>query len=141
MFKRPEELIVLILALLWVALTYFTAAYFIADNYTVLLITSLTFVWAVVCFVIWQRNLSRMVWPLFLGALVACWWPLLDWLAVKDILLAGAQNDAILVAKPWYAGWTFKLILAAVPVLAAYFVKWKRAKQRKLNSASSFTPQ
>lgn len=36
MFKRPEEIIVLILAVLWIAGTYFLAALFGADAYTVL---------------------------------------------------------------------------------------------------------
>ena len=75
MFKRPEEIIVLILALLWVALSYYFAAILISDAYTILLITVLTFVWAAICFLLWQRNLSRHIWPLFLGRLVACGWP------------------------------------------------------------------
>lgn len=138
MFKRPEELIVLVLALLWVALTYFAAASFIADAPTVWLIAGFTFAWAAVCFVLWQRNFSRLIWPLFLGFLVACWWPLLDWIAVKDLVVSEAQSETVLLAKPWYATWTFKLILAAVPVLAGYFFKWKRAKHRKLQAASNF---
>ena len=56
MFKRPEEIIVLILALLWVALSYYFAAILISDAYTILLITVLTFVWAAICFLLWQRN-------------------------------------------------------------------------------------
>ena len=43
MFKRPEEIIVLILALLWVVLSYYIAAILISDAYTILLITVLTF--------------------------------------------------------------------------------------------------
>ena len=81
MFKRPEEIIVLILALLWVGLSYYFAAILISDAYTILLITVLTFVWAAICFLLWQRNLSRHIWPLFLGSLVACWWPYFTWLA------------------------------------------------------------
>ena len=50
MFKRPEEIIVLILALLWVGLSYYFAAILISDAYTILLITVLTFVWVVICF-------------------------------------------------------------------------------------------
>lgn len=138
MFKRPEELIVLILGLLWVALTYFLTASFGADTYTVLLITGLTLVWAVVCFVLWQKNLSHMIWPLFLGCLVACWWPLLDWFAIKDFIIPGAESQAIVVAKPWYAGWTFKIILALIPVGLGYFIKLKRARQNKIKTASSF---
>ncbi|QEY24676.1 hypothetical protein [Neisseria animalis] len=134
MFKRPEELIVLVLALLWVALTYFGSASFGADAATVFLITGLTLAWAAVCFLLWQRNLSRMIWPLFLGALAACWWPLLDWYAVKDIPAAGN----IPTDTPWYAGWTFKGILAAIPVIIGYLAKWKRARRLKREQAANF---
>ena len=61
MFKRPEEIIVLILALLWVGLSYYFAAILISDAYTILLITVLTFVWVAICFLLWQRNLSRHI--------------------------------------------------------------------------------
>ena len=61
MFKRPEEIIVLVLALLWVALSYYFAAILILDAYTILLITVLTFIWAIACFLLWQRNLSRHI--------------------------------------------------------------------------------
>ena len=49
MFKRPEEIIVLVLAVIWVVLTYFIAAFLGADTYTIFLITGLTLVWAGVC--------------------------------------------------------------------------------------------
>ena len=65
MFKRPEEIIVLVLAVLWVVLTYFLAAYCGADAYTVILITGLTLVWAAVCFRFWQKGWERNIWPVF----------------------------------------------------------------------------
>ena len=129
MFKRPEEFIMAILAVLWVVLTYFLADYFGAPTHTALLITALTLIWAVVFFIVWQRNVSRLVWPLFLGLLVACWWPFLDWYAVSDILVPGASTDTIVIAKPWYATWTFKLIIAAIPALLDYALKWKMKRK------------
>ncbi|STZ76423.1 hypothetical protein [Bergeriella denitrificans] len=137
MFKRPEELIVLVLALLWVALTYFGAASLGADAATVFLITGLTLAWAAVCFLLWQRNLSRLIWPFFLGALAACWWPLADWYAVKDLPAAAAAQAEM----PWYAGWTFKGIWAALPVLLGYTFLWKRTRRRKLAEAANFRPE
>ncbi|MCF7521339.1 hypothetical protein L4G92_04655 [Neisseria sp. ZJ106] len=128
MFKRPEELIVLILALAWTALSYFAAAAFSGDAYTVLLITISTAVWAAVCFLIWQRNLSRHVWPLFLGTLTACWWPLLN-------RLDGGNTSG---EAAWYAGWTFKLILALIPAAAGYAYKWKKARRLKIENARNF---
>ncbi|ASK28351.1 hypothetical protein [Neisseria chenwenguii] len=138
MFKRPEEIIVLLLAVLWAVLTYFTAAYLTGDAYTMFLITGLTLVWAVVCFVLWQRGLSLTVWPLFLGFLVVCWWPLLDWYAVKDLIAAGIDTQAAPIDKPWYVTWTFKIILALIPAAAGYLYKFKRARAAKRQAATNF---
>ncbi|VEJ21365.1 hypothetical protein [Neisseria animaloris] len=131
MFKRPEELIVAILAALWVILTYLIANYFGAPSQTKLLITALTLIWAAVCFVLWQRNLSRTIWPFFLGLLAACWWPYLDWIAVRNIVVSGTVTDTILIAKPWYATWTFKCVLAVIPVILGYALKWKMSSAHK----------
>ena len=46
MFKRPEELIMAVLAALWVVFTYFLASYFGAPTQTALLITAFTLIWA-----------------------------------------------------------------------------------------------
>ena len=118
------------LPLFWVVLTYFIAAFLGADTYTIFLITGLTLVWAGVCFRLWQINLSRNIWPLFLGSLVMCWWPYLDWYAIKDIVVPASGGEAIIVTKPWYASWTFKFILSMIPVALGYSFKWKQAKKR-----------
>ncbi|MBF0803439.1 MULTISPECIES: hypothetical protein [Neisseria] len=131
MFKRPEELIVAVLAALWVVLAYLAADYLGAPAQTKLLISALTLICTALCFILWQRNLSRAVWPFFLGMLTACWWPYLDWMAVRDILVPGAESSAIIINKPWYAGWTFKTILAAAPVVLGYAVKWKLHSKHK----------
>ena len=69
MFKRPEELIMAALAALWVVFTYFLASYFGAPTQTALLITAFTLIWAALFFILWQRNLTSMIWPVFLGLL------------------------------------------------------------------------
>ncbi|MCS4533343.1 hypothetical protein [Neisseria montereyensis] len=126
MFKRPEEFIVAILAALWVVLTYLITDYFGAPTQTKLLISALTLICAAVCFILWQRHLSRAIWPFFFGLLVACWWPYLDWVAVRDILVSdGNVSNTIVIAKPWYATWTFKWIIAVIPVILGYAIKWK----------------
>lgn len=125
MFKRPEELIMAVLAALWVVLTYFAASYFGAPVHTALLICTLTLIWAAILFLLWQRDRIRLIWPLFLGLLTACWWPLLDWYAVSKFVEPGAVADTIVINKPWFASWTFKIILALVPTVAAYAVKYK----------------
>ncbi|MDO4997585.1 MAG: hypothetical protein Q4E16_02935 [Neisseria sp.] len=131
MFKRPEELIMAVLAALWVAFTYFMATYFNAPSQTALLIAALTLIWAVVFFILWQRNLTRHIYPIFLGLLIACWWPFLDWYAISGIVSTNALNDTIIVSKPWYATWTFKLIIALVPVLLGYAFKFKQYRKNK----------
>ena len=131
MFKRPEELIMAVLAGLWVVLTYFAAAYFGAPGQTAMLIAVLTLVWAVLLFLLWQRDRARLLWPLFLGLLVACWWPFLDWYAAQSIVIPATSADTIVINKPWYASWTFKTILALIPTVAGYALKIKQYRHRK----------
>lgn len=127
MFKRPEELIMAVLAALWVVLTFFLVSYFGAPTQTALLISALTLIWAAVFFMLWQRHLTSWIWPVFLGLLVACWWPYLDWYAVRDLIAADVAGETIVVGKPWYATWTFKGILAVIPVVLGYGMRWKFA--------------
>ncbi|MCP2041385.1 putative neutral ceramidase superfamily lipid hydrolase [Neisseria sp. HSC-16F19] len=124
MLNRPEELIMAVLAGLWVVLTYLLADYIGIHTHTALLITALSLIWAAVFFMLWQRSRIRWIWPLFLGLLVACWWPALDWLAVKDIAMDNADG-LIVLSRPWYATWTAKLIYAAIPILIGYIIIWK----------------
>ena len=107
--KKPEEIIMAVLAALWVILTYFVLTYIGAHLETSLTITGLTLLWCVVAFVFWQKNLMAWLWPVFIGLLIACWWPFWD----------------------WYATWAFKFAIAIVPTLIAYFAAWKLAQKRK----------
>lgn len=125
MLSKPEEFIMAVLASLWVVLTYFMASYAGMPVHTALLITVLTLLWALVLFLLWQRNRTRLLWPVFLGLLVACWWPALDWLAVKDLLIPGVESSTIILNLPWYATWTAKLIYALLPILGGYAMMWK----------------
>ena len=134
MFKRPEEFIMAILAGLWVALTYFIVHYLGAVTQTSLMITGFTLLWSIAFFALWQRNLTRAIWPLFIGLLVACWWPYLDWMSIRNLLLPGAETDTIILAKPWYAIWTFKLILSVIPTLLGYLLMFQQRKKNKLSA-------
>ena len=131
MFKRPEELIMAILATLWIIFTYFTATYLGTPIQTALLIALLTLVWASIFFMLWQHNRTAWLWPLFLGLLVACWWPFLDWYAIRNIVPTG--SGTIIVNKPWYASWTFKIILALLPTLVGYIWRIKQHRKQKFN--------
>lgn len=129
--KRPEEIIMAVIAALWVVLTYLAADYIGAPSQTALLITALTLLVLIPAFLLWQRNRIAWVWPLFAGLLTACWWPMLDWLAVKDVLAAGAVTDILLLQRPWYAGMTFKICLALTPTVLLYILLWRRRQRLK----------
>lgn len=123
MFQKPEELIMAILFAFWVVITYFLSAYFTgATTKYVFLISGFTAVWAFVSFLLWQAGKLGRLFPLVLGALVACWWSWLDWLA---------NRDATEFVIKWYNGWTFKLILAMIPVIVGYFYQWKQSRKLK----------
>lgn len=133
MFDRPEEIIMAVLAALWIVATYVLASAFGASAKYIWLITGLTAVWSLVSFLLWQGNRTHLLWPLLLGLLVACWWPYLDWIAVRNLAPAAATADGVIVLqKPWYASWTFKLILSALPLIGGYVWKFYAARQRKL---------
>ena len=57
--------------------------------------------------------------------------PLLDWYAVSKFVEPGAVADTIVINKPWFASWTFKIILALVPTVAAYAVKYKHYRNHR----------
>ena len=130
--KKPEEIIMAVLAALWVILTYFVLNYFGTDIVTTLTITGCSLLWVIVAFVFWQKSLMAWLWPIFIGLLVACWWPILDWLYFH---LSGMDtsliNEVTMVEKRWYATWTFKLFIAIIPTLIAYVAAWKLAQKRK----------
>ncbi|MDK4564548.1 hypothetical protein [Kingella kingae] len=133
MFKRPEEVIMAILALLYLVLTYFLAGWATAASvkYT-FLILGFNAVWAIAAFLLWQADRIRWLVPLLLGVLVLCWTPWLDWFMLRDVLPA-ADGSVLLPPRPWYATWWFKGILALIPVVAGYIWQYKRHHHRKIN--------
>ena len=69
-----------------------------------------------------------------LGLLAACWWPYFDARGEQSLPVGLLQQDAAAAvsALPWYAGWTFKLIFAALPVLAGYgWMVYRRYYRKK----------
>ncbi len=133
MLKRPEEVLVAVLAALFVVLTYAAASYFGAVGQTALLVAALTLIVLLPAFLLWQRNRAAWLWPCLLGLLAACWWPYFDARAVLA-LPAGLAQDAVAMAEalPWYATWTFKLVLAALPVVAGYgWMLYRRYYRKK----------
>lgn len=132
MFRKPEELIMAVLGALWLVATYFLADYATYGSLKyVLMITGFTAIWAIISFVLWKHDRWMAIWPILLGALVACWWPWLDWFALKDILPA-TQDAFIVLPTPWYASWMFKSIIALIPMILGWIVQYRLRRERQL---------
>ena len=54
-----------------------------------------------------------------------------DRMLVGKFVEPGAVADTIVINKPWFASWTFKIILALVPTVAAYAVKYKHYRNHR----------
>lgn len=132
MFNKPEELIMAILFAIWVGLTYCAAAYATgASAKYVLLITGFTALWSVASFLLWQAGRVSGLYPVLVGAWVACWWPWLDWFALRGVVATG--SDVLVVVKPWYASWWFKLTLSALPIIGGYVYQWRKSQKPRFN--------
>ena len=86
MLNKPEEFIMSILAGIWVVLTFIFCRYLHLPTDTGLLVTTLTLLWTLVFFLLWQRGSIRKIWPIFLGLLVMCWWRAIYWSASINVL-------------------------------------------------------
>jgi hypothetical protein len=71
-----------------------------------------------------------LFYPVLLGLFVACWCPWLDWFALRHTAAADATS-MIVLNKPWYATWTFKAVLVALPIIGGYAWEWRRSRKRK----------
>lgn len=119
MFNRPEEMIMAILALLWLGFQYWLAAWATgATVFYTFMITGLVALWTLAAFFFWKKDLIYRYFPIFLGLLVACWTPWLNYLA------AGAAV--------WYTGWMFKATLVIMPIVVGYAWLSKRNHQRRM---------
>ncbi len=134
--RKPEEFIFAIVGILWVILTFFASKYFNAPTQTAILISALTIIWCFVAFKIWQKAWLGYVWPVFLGLLVMCWWPIFDW----QVLTPMGSSESVLLVKPWYATWMFKGIIAALPVVIGYGISWKVHHSKKRTDLYNTTP-
>ncbi|MDO4434250.1 MAG: hypothetical protein Q4B82_06690 [Alysiella sp.] len=133
-WKRPEELIMAILGVFWVVLTYFLAAYAVQGSVKyVFLITGLTALWTLLAFFVWQRNRWLDFYPVLMGLLVVCWWSWLDWLAVPQSVITQDEVDMATLHTPWYVTLTFKIIIASLPIVALYILKWRKQRERRMN--------
>ncbi len=126
MFSKPEEVIMACLAALWVVLTY-VAVRFTGHWGTVLAVTGFTALWATVVFLLWQAGKIEKLYPLALGGLVACWWSVLDWFALRGVTVPA--GDVLVMQKPWYASWWLKLTLSAIPVVLGYVRMWRNSQK------------
>ena len=125
MFKKPEEILMAILALLWVGMNYYFAgiATAAALKYT-FIITGSVLVWTVISFYLWRRDWIYRGLPVLVGLYVGCWTFWLDWFAEGK---TAADGSSI-----WYTSIWFKLVLMVLPMIVWYAWSWKRARQRQL---------
>ncbi|MGE9549195.1 hypothetical protein [Snodgrassella alvi] len=128
MLNKPEEFIMAILAGIWVVITFIICRYLQLPTDTGLLVTTLTLVWALVFFLLWQRARTRNIWPLFLGLLVMCWWRAIHH-GSSEIMLNSDGSTTKLVH--WYGSWTALIIYALIPVIAGYAFKWWQHKRQR----------
>ena len=133
MFQEPEDFILAAFAIVWTGVTFLLCKQFIGmDISGSLKVTIATGVLLAALFVAWQMGVFRKWFlPFVAGAFVACWYPLLDWIAIKKHLPQGLTADTpIIFNAPWYASWTFKLSLTAAVIVAGFVWLWvKRKKQ------------
>ncbi|KDN13178.1 MAG: hypothetical protein J6578_05305 [Snodgrassella sp.] len=128
MLNKPEEFIMAVLAGIWVAITFIICRYLQLPTDTGLLVTTLTLIWALVFFLLWQRGRTSNIWPVFLGLLVMCWWRAIYY-SSTEIILNNDNSTSTLVH--WYGSWTALIIYALIPLIAGYGFKWWQHKRRK----------
>jgi hypothetical protein len=128
MLNKPEEFIMAVLAGIWVAITFIICRYLQLPTDTGLLVTTLTLIWALVFFLLWQRGRTSNIWPVFLGLLVMCWWRAIYY-SSTEIILNKDNSTSTLVH--WYGSWTALIIYALIPLIAGYGFKWWQHKRRK----------
>ncbi|MDK4697849.1 hypothetical protein QDY71_08845 [Kingella negevensis] len=123
MFNKPEEILMAILAAIWMGANYYLAALATSamPKYT-FMITIAVVVWTCLTFWLWHKEVLFRVYPIMLGLLVGCWTFWLDW-------FTQGVNPA-----PWYATWWFKLILVALPIVGFYGKEWANRHKRQLKS-------
>lgn len=117
-----------VLAGIWVAITFIICRYLQLPTDTGLLVTTLTLIWALVFFLLWQRGRTSNIWPVFLGLLVMCWWRAIYY-SSTEIILNNDNSTSTLVH--WYGSWTALIIYALIPLIAGYGFKWWQHKRRK----------
>ncbi|PIT53377.1 hypothetical protein [Snodgrassella alvi] len=126
MLNKPEEFIMAVLAGIWVAITFIICRYLQLPTDTGLLVTTLTLVWALVFFLLWQRGRTRNIWPLFLGLLVMCWWRAIYHCSAEVIF---NSDSSITKLVHWYGSWPALIIYALIPVIGGYAFKWWQYKR------------
>jgi hypothetical protein len=126
MLNKPEEFIMAVLAGIWVAITFIICRYLQLPTDTGLLVTTLTLVWALVFFLLWQRGRTRNIWPLFLGLLVMCWWRAIHYGSAEVII---NSDNSITKLIHWYGSWPALIAYALIPVMSSYAFKWWQYKR------------
>lgn len=121
MFKKPEEIILAILAVAWIVLTYFINHWLGVNSGITIQIMLYNMAWVVIIYIVWKKDKIYSTWPIFIGFLMAAWTPILTWYAQKN---AGYTSNIDLVCgpMPWFATWYFKFGLVISANIIAYII-------------------
>ncbi|MBN3859190.1 hypothetical protein GKC56_01360 [Neisseriaceae bacterium PsAf] len=122
MFKKPEEIIIAILGVIWIVATYFINYWLGVNNDITVQIVLYNIVWVIATFLVWKNEKIYLTWPVFLGLFVAAWTPLLTWYAQKSAGYDIQTTDLICTQMPWFATWYFKFGLVLAVIVIGYII-------------------
>lgn len=121
MHLKPEEIILATLGLLWLIFTYLLCTqHLMVSNSILVQIWLYNLSWVVATFWVWKKQSLYLTWPLFLGALVAAWCPLLTWRGLKDVNASLLNGSIYCEPLPLYATWYSKFIIVFSTVIISY---------------------
>ncbi|MFH4354809.1 MAG: hypothetical protein WDW20_04470 [Neisseriaceae bacterium] len=124
MTKKPEEIILAALGIVWMFASYFLARYLGMDIGTSIQLLLYNAVWVIFFYSVWKNAFLYLTWPVFLGAFIAAWTPLLDGYAQlhKPGSVTTQSLSWACAPLPWYATWYFKFILVMSVVFIGYLI-------------------
>lgn len=112
MFRRPEECLMALLAILWLGAHYWLAALLTsASVFYTFFITGLVALWTIVLFWLWHKDWIYPILPAGVGLWLGCWIPILSFWANGEIT--------------WYNNIWFKVLVVSVPIVLGYLKRYQ----------------
>ncbi|QRN41691.1 MAG: hypothetical protein GKC53_06230 [Neisseriaceae bacterium] len=122
MFKKPEEIIIAILGIVWIILCYFINRWLVVSNDITVQIILYNIVWVITTFLVWKNEKIYLTWPIFLGLFVTAWTPLLTWYAQKSAGYDIQTANLMCIQMPWFATWYVKFGLVLAVMFIGYII-------------------